>query len=261
MKILVCVKQVPDTTEIKIDPVTNTLIRTGVPSIMNPFDAYAVEQALRLKETAGGTVSVVSMGPPQAKSILTDALAMGANEAYLITDRRFGGSDTLATSYILSCAARQLGPFDVILCGKQAIDGDTGQVGPEMAEHLGIAQVTYVSQLRPDGDRLEAVREHPDRREILSASLPAVITVVKGEERPRFETIRGRLKANRQEIGILDRDALPVEDEKIGLTGSPTKVKRTFTPERHADCVWIEGETAKDQAKALCGALSRAHVI
>lgn len=261
MKILVCVKQVPDTTEIKIDPVTNTLIRTGVPSIMNPFDAYAVEQALRLKEAAGGTVSVVSMGPPQAMSILTDALAMGADEAHLITDRRFGGSDTLATSYILSCAVRQLGPFDVILCGKQAIDGDTGQVGPEMAEHLGIAQVTYVSQLRPDGDRLEAVREHPDRQEILSVALPAVITVVKGEERPRFETIRGRLKANRQEIGILDREALPVEDEKIGLTGSPTKVKRTFTPERHAECVWVEGESAKDQAKALCQALSRTHVI
>ena len=261
MKILVCVKQVPDTTEIKIDPVTNTLIRTGVPSIMNPFDAYAVEQALRLKEAAGGTVCVVSMGPPQAMSILTDALAMGADEAYLITDRRFGGSDTLATSYILSCAVRQLGPFDVILCGKQAIDGDTGQVGPEMAEHLGIAQVTYVSQLRPDGDCLEAVREHPDRQEILSVSLPAVITVVKGEERPRFETIRGRLKANRQEIGILDREALPVEDEKIGLTGSPTKVKRTFTPERHAECVWIEGESAKIQAEALCQALSRAHVI
>ena len=261
MNILVCVKQVPDTTEIKIDPATNTLIRTGVPSIMNPFDAYAVEQALRLKEAAGGKVTVISMGPPQAQTILTDALAMGADEACLITDRRFGGSDTLATSYILSCAAHCLGPFDVILCGKQAIDGDTGQVGPEMAEHLGIAQVTYASQLRPDGDRLEAVREHPDRQEILSVSLPAVISVVKGEERPRFETIRGRLKANRQEIRILDWDVLPVEDGRIGLTGSPTKVKRTFTPERHAECVWVEGETAREQARALCGALSRAHVI
>lgn len=261
MKILVCVKQVPDTTEIKIDPATNTLIRTGVPSIMNPFDAYAVEQGLRLKETTGGTVTVISMGPPQARVILTDALAMGADEAYLITDRRFGGSDTLATSYILSCAARHLGPFDVILCGKQAIDGDTGQVGPEIAEHLNIAQVTYVSQLQPDNGRLEAVREHPDRQEILSVSLPAVISVVKGEERPRFETIRGRLKANQQEICILDRDALPVEDDLIGLKGSPTKVKRTFTPERHAECVWITGDTAREQAKALCGALSRAHVI
>ena len=261
MKVLVCIKQVPDTTEIKIDPVTNTLIRAGVPSIMNPFDAYAIEQALRLREAAGGTVTVVSMGPPQAQTILTDALAMGADEAYLITDRRFGGSDTLATSYILASAAKTLGPFDVILCGKQAIDGDTGQVGPEMAEHLGMAQVTYVSQLRLDGDKLEAVREHPDRQEVLSVAFPAVISVVKGEERPRFETIRGRLKANRQEIGILDRDALPVEDERIGLNGSPTKVKRTFTPERHAECVWIEGDSSKEKAKTLCEALSRAHVI
>ncbi len=261
MKLLVCIKQVPDTTEIKIDPATNTLIRTGVLSIMNPFDAYAVEQALQLREAVGGTVTVISMGPPQAQTILTDALAMGADEAYLVTDRRFGGSDTLATSYILAAAAKTLGPFDAILCGKQAIDGDTGQVGPEMAEHLGWAQVTYVSQLHPEGEKLEAVREHPDRQEVISVSLPAVISVVKGEERPRYETIRGRLRANRQEIGILDRDALPVEDGRIGLTGSPTKVKRIFTPERHAECVWIEGETAGEKARALCGALSRAHVI
>ena len=186
---------------------------------------------------------------------------MGADEAYLITDRRFGGSDTLATSYILSSAAKELGPFDVILCGKQAIDGDTGQVGPEMAEHLGFAQATYVSQLRLDGGCLEAVRELPDRQEILSVSLPAVISVVKGDTRPRFETIRGRLWANRQAIHTLDRDALPVEDSRIGLTGSPTKVKHTFTPERHAECVWIQGESAGAQAKALCQALSRAHVI
>ena len=146
MEILVCIKQVPDTTEIRIDPETNTLIRTGVPSIMNPFDAYAVEQALQLKEMTDGRVTVVTMGPPQAKSILGDALAMGVDDAYLVTDRKFGGSDTLATSYILASVARKLGPFDVILCGKQAIDGDTGQVGPEMAEHLDIPQITYVSQ-------------------------------------------------------------------------------------------------------------------
>ncbi len=179
MKILVCIKQVPDTTEIKIDPVTNTLIRTGVPSIMNPFDAYAVEQALRLKEESGGHVTVVTMGPPQAQEILTDALARGADKAYLVTDRKFGGSDTLATSYILSKVVEKLGGFDAILCGKQAIDGDTGQVGPEMAEHLGIAQVTYASQIHEKDGAFEAVRECKAYQEIISVPAPAVFTVVK----------------------------------------------------------------------------------
>lgn len=261
MKILVCIKQVPDTTEIKIDPVTNTLIRTGVPSIMNPFDAYAVELALRLKEEHGGQVTVVTMGPPQAKEILTDALAMGADEAYLVTDRKFGGSDTLATSYILSRVVEKLGGFDAILCGKQAIDGDTGQVGPEMAEHLGIAQVTYASQIHEKNGAFEAVRECRAYQEVISVPAPAVFIVVKGDARPRFETIRGRLRANRCEIGILDCEALPVQEERIGLTGSPTKVRRTFTPERHADCVWIQGEDAGEQAKGLFDALTRANVI
>jgi len=261
VKILVCVKQVPDTTEIKIDPVTNTLIRTGVPSIMNPFDKYAVEQALRLKDADGSHVTVISMGPPQAKAILGEALAMGADDAYLVTDRAFGGSDTLATSYILSAAVQKLGPFDVILCGKQAIDGDTAQVGPEMAEHLGLPQVTYASQLKACGDHLEVVRECAGHQEIIEVATPAVVTTVKSDERPRFETIRGRLRANQYEIGIVDRSALTVEDGMIGLTGSPTRVKKTFTPERHAECIWIEGETAKEKAAGLYGALTRAHVI
>ena len=174
MEILVCIKQVPDTTEIRIDPETNTLIRTGVPSIMNPFDAYAVEQALQLKEMTDGRVTVVTMGPPQAKSILGDALAMGVDDAYLVTDRKFGGSDTLATSYILASVARKLGPFDVILCGKQAIDGDTGQVGPEMAEHLDIPQITYVSSVEVDGKGVKAVRECTKHQEIVTAQLPVM---------------------------------------------------------------------------------------
>ena len=261
MKILVCVKQVPDTTEIKIDPVTNTLIRTGVPSILNPFDAYAVEQALRLKEQTGGHVTAVTMGLPQAGEILRQALAMGADDAYLVTDRPFGGSDTLATSYILAAAARKLGPFDVIFCGKQAIDGDTGQVGPEMAEHLNLAQVTYVSQVKAEGETLEVIREGGSHREILRVKTPVVLTVVKNEQEPRFETIRNRLAANRYELGILNRASLPVEDDRIGLKGSATRVKRTFTPERHAECVWIDGETPKERAHALIDALNRAHVI
>lgn len=261
MEILVCIKQVPDTTEIRIDPETNTLIRTGVPSIMNPFDAYAVEQALQLKEMTDGRVTVVTMGPPQAKSILGDALAMGVDDAYLVTDRKFGGSDTLATSYILASVARKLGPFDVILCGKQAIDGDTGQVGPEMAEHLDIPQITYVSSVEVDGKGVKAVRECTKHQEIVTAQLPVVITVVKGEQEPRFETIRGRLHANRYEIKSLTRDELPVEDESIGLKGSATRVKRSFTPERHAECVWIKGESVREQAGKLYEALKRANVI
>ena len=261
MEILVCIKQVPDTTEIRIDPETNTLIRTGVPSIMNPFDAYAVEQALQLKEMTDGRVTVVTMGPPQAKSILGDALAMGVDDAYLVTDRKFGGSDTLATSYILASVARKLGPFDVILCGKQAIDGDTGQVGPEMAEHLDIPQITYVSSVEVDGKGVKAVRECTKHQEIVTAQLPVVITVVKGEQEPRFETIRGRLHANRSEIKSLTRDELPVEDESIGLKGSATRVKRSFTPERHAECVWIKGESVREQAGKLYEALERANVI
>lgn len=260
MKILVCIKQVPDTTEIKIDPETNTLVRTGVPSIMNPADAYAVEKALQLRAETGSHVTVLTMGPAQAKTILTDALAMGADDAYLVTDRKFGGSDTLATSYILAAAARKLGPFDVILCGKQAIDGDTGQVGPEMAEHLGVAQVTYVSQLHVRDGKVEALRERANRQELIEVTTPAVFSVVKGGTEPRFETIHGRLRANRYEIGILDRETLPVEDGRIGLTGSPTNVKKTFTPERHADCVWMEGDS-KEQAASLLDALTRAHVI
>jgi len=261
VKILVCVKQVPDTTEIKIDPVTNTLIRTGVPSIMNPFDVHAVEQALSLKDEVGAHVTVVTMGPPQAKEILLDAIAMGADEAYLVTDRKFGGSDTLATSYILASVVRKLGPFDVILCGKQAIDGDTGQVGPEMAEHLGCAQVTYVSKLHAADDKVEVIREYSKWQEVISVATPVVCSVVKGEKEPRFPTIAGCLRANRYEVGILDCNTMTVDENQIGLTGSATKVKRTFTPERHAECVWIDGEGAQQKSATLIDALTRAHVI
>ena len=159
MNIVVCIKQVPDTTEIKIDPVKNTLIRTGVPSIMNPFDKNALETGLSLKDRYGGKVTVISMGPPQAKAVLREALAMGADEAYLVTDRAFGGSDTYATSYILSQAIKKLGAYDVILGGKQAIDGDTGQTAPSIAEHLGATRLTYVLSLKVEGDKVIAERQ------------------------------------------------------------------------------------------------------
>ncbi|MDF2634543.1 MAG: Electron transfer flavoprotein alpha/beta-subunit, partial [Pelosinus sp.] len=162
MEVLVCIKQVPDTAEVKIDPVTNTLIRQGVPSIVNPFDKNALEAALQLKDKHGGKVTVISMGPPQAKDALKECLAMGADRAILVSDRAFGGSDTLATSYTLAAAIRKIGTYDIIFCGKQAIDGDTAQVGPEIAEHLEIAQITYVAKIEVDGDTVSVEREYEE---------------------------------------------------------------------------------------------------
>lgn len=261
MKILVCMKQVPDTTEIRIDPETNTLIRAGVPSIMNPFDGYALEIALRLRDKNGGTVTAVTMGPAQAEAILRDALGMGADDAYLVTDRAFGGSDTLATSYILSAVVRRLGGFDLILCGKQAIDGDTGQVGPELAEHLDIAQITYISDAYMDSGVLCALRGARGGQEIVEVGLPAVLTVVRGEHQPRLQTIRNRLRANHSERGILALADLELDHAQIGLKGSPTKVKKTFTPQRNTSGVFIEGNSAREMAGGLLKALRSAQVL
>lgn len=230
MNILVCVKQVPDTTEIKIDPVKNTLIRAGVPSIVNPFDAYALELAVRLKEKHGGTVTVISMGPEQAKLALKECLSVGADEAILISDRKFGGSDTLATSYILSSVINKLGEFDVVFCGKQAIDGDTGQVGPEIAENLGIAQVTYASDIKFDGKILKVKREVEEGYEILEVNTPALITVIKTRIEPRYPTLKSKMAANKAVIKTISSEDIEIDYERIGLKGSPTKVKKTFTP-------------------------------
>ena len=184
MNIVVCIKQVPDTTEIRIDPVKNTLIRTGVPSIMNPFDKNALETGLQLKDQYGGKVTVISMGPPQAKEVLREALAMGADEAYLVTDRAFGGSDTYATSYILSEAIKKLGSYDIILGGKQAIDGDTGQTAPSIAEHLGAARLTYVLSLKVEGDKVIARRQVEEGIEVVETQFPVLCTATK--ENPDF---------------------------------------------------------------------------
>ena len=262
LNILVCVKQVPDTTNIKIDPVTNTLIRTGVPSIVNPFDAYALETAVGLKEKHGGTVTVVSMGPPQAKEALKECLSKGADKAYLMTDRAVGGSDTLATSYILSCVVRRLGPFDIVFCGKQAIDGDTGQVGPEMAQHLGIPQITYATAVDVKDGTLQVRREIDDGWEIIGTTMPAVITVNKTEKEPRMATLMSKIAAGRAEIGELHcADIADMDMERVGLKGSPTKVNRTFVPDRSKHGVKIAGKSAEDSAKELVGLLGDKHLI
>lgn len=261
MEIVVCVKQVPDTTEVKIDPVTNTLIRQGVPSIVNPFDKYALEAALQLKEKNGGKVTVISMGPPQAKEALKECLAMGADAAYLISDRAFGGADTLATSYTLAAAIKKLGACDIIFFGKQAIDGDTAQVGPEVAEHLDIAQVTYVAKLEVNGDMVRAEREHEEGYEIIEVKLPVAITVIKTASEPRYPTVKGTMKANRTEIPVWTASDLTVDEMKIGLKGSPTQVRKIFTPRQRTQGVIIQRDTAREAVAELITKLSEAKIV
>jgi electron transfer flavoprotein alpha/beta subunit len=261
VEILVCIKQVPDTAEVKIDPITNTLIRQGVPSIVNPFDKNALEAALQLKDKHGGKVTVISMGPPQAKDALKECLAMGADQALLISDRAFGGSDTLATSYTLAAAIRKIGTYDMIFCGKQAIDGDTAQVGPEIAEHLGIAQITYVAKIEVDGDAVSVEREYEEGYGIIKAKLPLLISVVKSINEPRYPTIKGTMKANQAEIPVWTMAELDVDEQKLGLKGSPTQVRRIFTPPQRTGGVIIQKSTARESVAVLLQSLSDAKII
>lgn len=261
MKILVCIKQVPDTTEIRIDPVTNTLIRSGVPSIVNPFDKNALEEALKLKDTYGAEVTVLSMGPSQAEAALRECYAMGADHMVLLSDRAFGGSDTLATSYTLSEAIRMLGDFDLIFCGKQAIDGDTAQVGPEIAEQLGIPQVTYAAGLEIREDTLIVKKEQEDCYERIQVKLPVLLTAVKSLNEPRYPNVMRKLKANRTEVRIITAADLPgIQTERLGLKGSPTKVKKTFVPAVHKEGIVIEGETTEEKVRGLLDKLAEARI-
>ena len=267
MNILVCIKQVPDTTVIKIDPIKNTLIRDGVPSIVNPFDGYALEAAARIKDKSPDTkIVVMSMGPEQAKNALKECLAIAADKAYLITDRAFGGSDTLATSYILSCAIRKVeeieGKFDAIFCGKQAIDGDTAQVGPEIAEHLDYPQVTYSLEAELDGNTLKVRKEVDGGVDIVAVKLPCVATFTKPAWDPRLPHIKRKLAANRAEIPSLTAaDLTTIDVNKAGLKGSPTKVKKTFVPQKKTGGIKIMEETVDASARKLIQLLSDATVI
>lgn len=266
MNLLVCIKQVPDTTEIKIDPVRNTLIRDGVPSIVNPFDAYALEVAARIKDVKPDTkIVVMSMGPQQAISALRECLAVGGDKAYLVSDRAFSGSDTLATSYILSRAIAKVeeleGNFDAIFCGKQAIDGDTAQVGPQIAEHLDYPQVTCAVEATADGNTMTVKKEVEDGFEIISVEMPCLITVTKPAFEPRYPNIRKKMAANRAEIPVLTSADLDIDLQKAGLKGSPTKVKRTFTPQIKKSGVKIQEETNEASALKLIELLSDAGII
>lgn len=263
MKILVCVKQVPDTTEVRIDRETNTLQREDVPSILNPFDRHALEAALRVKERCGGTVSVLTMGPLQAQEVLKECLALGADEAVLISDKAFAGADTLATSRTLAAAISKLGPTELIFCGKQAIDGDTAQVGPELAEHLNMAQVTCVSGLEvfPEEQRLIAEREVEDGHEVLELPFPAVLTISKCLNEPRYPSIKGRLRANKTPIPILNLEDLGLRAEETGLQGSPTRVVRIFAPETRKGGEVIQGMAPRQAADLLAIRLKQAGIF
>lgn len=230
MNIIVCVKQTPDTEKVKFNPETRTLLREGVENIMNPFDRQALEAALCLKDKEGAKVTVVSMGLPQATDVLKEAIAMGADEAALLSDRALAGSDTLATSLALAAAIKHLGEFDLILCGKQAVDGDTAQVGPEIAEHLGIPQITGALSLQYADGKFIAERETESSSMIMAAPAPLLVTVTKAEKEPRFASIKGKMKARKAKIPTLTVADLGIDEATVGLIGSPTKVKKSFTP-------------------------------
>jgi len=241
VNIVVCIKQVPETTEVRVDPETKALIRDGVKSVINPFDENAIEAALQLREAHGGKVIVVTMGPPQAEESLRQALAMGADEAVLLTDPASRGSDPLATSYTLAQMVRKLADFDLILCGKQAIDGDTGQVGPGLAERLGIPQITFAIELEISGGKLSARRVLDDFFELVEVKLPAVVTVVKQINEPRHPSMRNVLKARRAEIAKWSLQDLQADPTQTGFDGSPTQVIEVWPPERKSGGKVLQG--------------------
>ncbi len=254
MNIIVCIKQVPDTTDVRIDPETNTLIRSGVVCIVNPFDMYAVEEGVRLKEKFGGKVTVLTMGPPQAEEALRETISLGADEAILISDRAFAGSDTWATSYTLSGAIRKIGDYDVIICGKQAIDGDTAQVGPGISAHLDIPQVTYVKKiedLNADNKYMRAERMTEEGYEIIESPLPCLITVVKEINEPRLPSLKGKMRAKKAEIKKWSAKDLNLDPGLIGLNGSPTKVVKIFTPPPREKGQVLEGDPKEISEKLV----------
>ncbi len=250
MLIVVCIKQVPDTTQVQIDPVTNTLVRDGIPFIVNPYDTHALEEALRLKDRLGCRVAAISMGPPNAEATLKKALALGVDHAILLSDRVFGGADTLATSNVLSAAIRKLNAevdqVGLVLCGKQTIDGDTAQVGPGIASRLEYRQLTLVDKivdLDLDARRIRVSRKLEGRHEIVEAPLPAMLTVVRELNRPRYPKVPMRLAAATSEVTVWNNQVLKLDEQKIGLKGSPTWVSKIFSPERAKGEILGDGYT------------------
>ncbi|MCX8027765.1 MAG: electron transfer flavoprotein subunit beta/FixA family protein [Thermodesulfovibrionales bacterium] len=256
MRFIVCIKQVPDTAEVRINPETNTLIRDGVPSIINPYDMHAIEAGLSLRDKVGGKVTVITMGPPQAEAALRDALSLGVDDAVLISDRAFAGSDTWATSFTLYKTISKLG-YDVIICGKQAIDGDTAQVGPAVAEFLDIPHVAYVSAITHiDDTSITVHRMMDDGYDVVQSSIPVLLTVVKELNEPRLPSLRGKMNAKKAVITKLTREMIGADEKDVGLKGSPTMVKNIFAPSSKKDRRMLEG-TPEEQVNALFEELRR----
>lgn len=250
MNIVVCIKQVPGTTQVRINPETGTLIRDGVEAVVNPFDEYAIEEALRIRERVGGVVKVITMGPPQADAVLRSAIAMGADEGYLVTDRAFAGSDTWATSYTLSSAIKTLGKIDLIICGKQAIDGDTAQVGPGVAEMLDVPFIAWVRKVEEVNEKVIRVERMMEAGyDVVEMPLPGLITVVKEINTPRMASLKGKMRAKSAQINTINVASMNVVPERLGLKGSPTQVFRSFVPERKTGGEKISGETPELVAK------------
>lgn len=250
MKIVVCIKQVPDTAEVRINPETKTLIRDGVPSIINPYDLHALEAGLQIRELVGGSVTALTMGPPQAEDALREALSLGIDHAVLLTDRAFSGADTWATAFALSKAIENLGA-DIILCGKQAIDGDTAQVGPEIAAFLNIPHIAYIRKIDSVQENgIVVQRLMDDGYDLMESSLPVLLTVVKEINVPRMPSLKGKIAAKKAEIQHMTASDIQAGDDDIGLKGSPTQVKNIFAPETTKDRKMIDG-TNEEKIAAL----------
>jgi electron transfer flavoprotein beta subunit len=251
MRIITCIKQVPGTNEVKMDPVTNTIIRENVESIINPFDMYAIEEAVRIKEKVGAEIYGLSMGIPMASEMLKEAISLNIDKGMLITDRKFAGADTLATSYALSLGVKKIGDYDLIICGKQATDGDTAQVGPSLAKTLGIPYVTDISKINYiDKQSMRCMKITDDGYEEILVKLPALITVVKEINMPRLPSIKSIKKAKKAKIEIVTFVDTEADEKKSGLTGSPTQVRRTFVPVHNIESVILQG-SAEEKADKI----------
>jgi electron transfer flavoprotein beta subunit len=261
MNVIACIKQVPGTTEVKIDPQTNTLVRQGIASIINPFDTYAIEEGVRIKEKYGGKVTVITMGPPQAEAALREAISLGADDAVLLSDRAFAGADTWATAFTLSRAVAKLGQYDLIICGRQTIDGDTGQVGPELAEMLGIPFIAYVSQIEEIKDgKLRVRRLVEEGHEVIEASLPALLTVSKEINVPRLPSLRGIARSKSAKINVWSATDIGADPAGVGLPGSATQVIKIFFPQRVCQAEILTGPP-ESQVEKLLQKLKDAHLV
>ena len=260
MNIVVCIKQVPDTTEIKLDPVKGTMIREGVPSIMNPDEKGGLETALRLKDMYRAHVTVITMGPAQADDILREAMAMGADRAILLTDRKFAGADTLATSNALAGALRKL-RYDLVITGRQAIDGDTAQVGPQLAEHLDLPQVTYVEEVAVAGKDITVRKATEEGYEIVDTQMPCLLTVLASAVKPRYMSVSGIMESYKKEVEVWGFDNIDVDEAKVGLGGSPTRVMRSFGKSPKAAGQLYDGLTPEEAADMIVAKLKEKFVI